>query len=294
MIAPAEVRTRLQRLLDSAALCPDIVELRALGGGCVNHGARVALQDGNVVFAKWSRGPAPVDMFEREAHGLALLAGSRTVRVPAVIALDEAILILEWLEPGTPRTRDWMHFGGSLARMHRHSAAQFGAAPSNYIGPLTQDNTPSPDWPEFWWTRRLEPQLAHARASGVLSAQDREEIECVRHVLPEILAAATSEQPSLLHGDLWSGNAHAMAGGIALIDPAVYYGHREVDLAMAALFGGFPRQFRAAYEEEWPLERDGLEQRRAAYQLYYLLVHVNLFGAGYRARTLDAARAVVS
>ena len=288
---PGDVRARLQRLLDGAGVCADIAELREVGGGCVNRAARVALQDGSIVFAKWSSNP-PADMFEQEASGLERIGGSGTVRVPARIALDEGMLILEWLEPGPVRTHDWTQFGVALARMHRHTAEHFGAAAANYIGPLPQDNTHSQDWPEFWWTRRLEPQLV--RASGVLSARERADIERVASALPMIFTTVGSVGASLLHGDLWSGNAHAMkAGVIALIDPAVYYGHREVDLAMATLFGGFPQQFLSGYEAEWPLEREGLEQRRAVYQLYYLLVHVNLFGAGYTARTLEAARAAM-
>src|SRR5690606_17965293 len=145
-----------------------------------------------------------------------------------------------------------------------------------------QTNEPSGDWPSFWRERRLRPQLD--LAAGRLDADIRARFDTLLHGLDDRLGPANEDGPSLLHGDLWNGNVHFTDGGAALIDPASSNGHREVDLAMAALFGGFPAAFFDAYSAEWPL-LTGAAPRRPIYQLYYLLVHVNLFGGGYIEQT---------
>jgi protein-ribulosamine 3-kinase len=165
--------------------------------------------------------------------------------------------------------------------LHRSGAERFGWPRSNYVGSEPQDNTEEADWPSFYVRRRLEPQLERAHARGLASASMRRGLERLVARMPEL--AGAPEPPSRLHGDLWSGNAFAAADGApVLIDPAVYGGHREIDLAMMRLFGGFSERVFDAYEEEWPLA-PGNEARVALYQLYPLLVHVNLFGAGYAA-----------
>ncbi|HEX2092388.1 MAG TPA: fructosamine kinase family protein, partial [Longimicrobiaceae bacterium] len=160
----------------------------------------------------------------------------------------------------------------------------------NFIGPLPQPNAPAAGWAEFWRDRRLEPQLRRARDAGH-SPGPPADWERLFARLPGLLAPAERDGSSLLHGDLWSGNVVAGAGGEPwLVDPAAYRGHREVDLAMAGLFGGFSARFHAAYAEAWPLLPGYPEGRRAVYQLYYLLVHVVLFGGGYVERTRAALR----
>ena len=153
------------------------------------------------------------------------------------------------------------------------------------IGTLPQRNDWSGSWSEFWWQCRLAPQLELAASCFDLAALRH--FEALRARLPVLLEPGQQEGASLLHGDLWRGNVVLSDADAAVVDPSCYYGHREVDLAMAALFGGFPPAFFTAYEGLWPVA-PGFEERRAAYQLYYLLVHVNLFGTGYVPRTCAA------
>lgn len=271
----------------------------AVGGGCVNDGLRVELADGPV-FVKHNA-DAPRGMFAAEARGLeALREAADGLAVPRPLAWAEADddegapawLALEWLEPG-PRGPDFdERLGRGLASVHRAGSRDgWGWMEDNFIGPLPQRNAPAASWAEFWRTRRLEPQLDLARGHGRMPGREAEWEQLFRR-LPELLAAEEDDGPSLLHGDLWGGNVLAAAGGPALIDPAVYRGHREADLAMTELFGGFGARFYAAYREAWPL-RAGYPQRRAVYQLWYLLVHVNLFGGGYVAQTAGVLRRVL-
>ncbi|MBK6336107.1 MAG: fructosamine kinase family protein [Betaproteobacteria bacterium] len=227
-------------------------------------------------------------MFEAEAAGLAELAASNAVRVPQPLATGRegahAFLVLEWLD---------VHGGGhdaalgrALAVLHRHTAPRFGWHRDSTIGTTPQENGWCDDWCAFFGERRLAPQLARVAAGGDadLAAAGRRVIAA----LPALLAGH-APSPSLLHGDLWGGNAGALATGEPVIfDPAVYYGDREADLAMTELFGGFGRPFYAAYEAAWPLP-PGYPRRRRLYNLYHVLNHANLFGGGYRAQ----ARAMI-
>jgi len=200
-----------------------------------------------------------------------------------VLARGRSWLALEWLEPGRGGRDTWERLGQELAALHRVQGPAFGWDRDNFIGSLPQANQARSDWAAFWWEQRLQPQLALATGAGMLTGAEARRFAVLPEVLPQLLEAGQAEGPSLLHGDLWSGNVHVTATEACLVDPASYYGHREVDLAMAALFGGFPPAFYQAYAEAWPLTGPGAERRRACYQLYYLLVHVNLFGRGYLA-----------
>ncbi len=259
-------------------------EARAVGGGSISRAARVEGPDGPF-FLKF--GPStPPGMFAAEAEGLeALACAASGLVVPRVLAVDAAWIALEWLEPAPRAAGFGERLGRGLATLHR-STGTWGWERDNFIGSLPQENTPAATWAEFWWTRRLEPQLRRARTLGRLPAQERD-WERLRDALPRLLAPAEEDGPSLLHGDLWSGNYMATARGPALVDPATYRGHREADLAMTELFGGFGADFYAAYEEAWPLRPGYREERRAVYQLYYLLVHVTLFGGAYVQRTAE-------
>ena len=266
-----------------------------VGGGCISTTLQVRLQGGPAVFLKLAPDEPPgAALLEAEADALECLRAVGEVRVPEVLAIGGSWLALEWLEPGPGGPEAWERLGAGLARLHQRGGAGapgWGWPRDNFIGSLPQENAAAAEWAGFWRERRLQPQLARARASGLLGRAEAAEFEPLLERLPTVLAAAEAEGPALLHGDLWSGNVHMTAAGEpALIDPASHYGHREVDLAMAALFGGFPRAFYRAYQETWPLARPGIEQRRATYQLYYLLVHVNLFGRGYLAGTMEALR----
>ena len=271
-----------------------IADSAPVGGGCISATARLRSDRGEQAFLKWGMpGDTPAGLFAAEATSLRALRETNALRVPEVIALgesDASWLLLEWLEPGRATARTSQELGRGLVALHRHCAERFGWPEPNFIGSLPQANDWSASWPEFWRAQRLEPQLA--RAAGFFSAGDRRRFDRLLSALPELLAGAGEEGASLVHGDLWGGNLHVTADGTpALIDPSSYYGHREVDHAMSELFGGFDRAFYAAYDEAWPRRPGYREHRRAIYQIYYLLVHVNLFGGGYVGSTLSALAA---
>jgi fructosamine-3-kinase len=268
-----------------------------VGGGCISETYRVET-DGGRVFVKHHPG-APPGMCAAEADGLRALraAAGDSLRIPAVVATDEsggdaAWLALEWLEPG-PRGRGFgERLGRGLAALHRaEMSGGWGWEAPNYIGSLPQENAPTASWAEFWRDRRLLPQLRMAMDAG-RDTGPRAEWDRLLGRLPGLLADAEDDGPSLLHGDLWGGNVLSASGEPALIDPAVYRGHREADLAMTELFGGFGVDFHAAYHEAWPLLPGYRETRRGIYQLYYLLVHVTLFGGGYTGQALATLRRI--
>ena len=262
---PLQIKTRIEHALGDA-----ITDVAPVSGGCISNASKVITAGGQRAFLKWGD---HTPLFHAEAEALAAIRATNTVRVPQLIAQEEWLL-LEWLEPGPLNEEQWAQLGSSLAALHRTQTGLFGWSSDNFIGTLPQSNTPSADWPAFWRDRRIRPQL-HG-----MSAQHRARIERMLEHCDE-LHAGSEDGPSLLHGDLWNGNVHGVKDGSpALVDPSIYYGHREVDLAMAALFGGFPREFFDAYDAAWPL-LPGYERRRCFYQLYYMLVHVNLFGGAY-------------
>ena len=265
-----------------------------VGGGCISPTARLRGDGGEQAFLKWGvPGDTPPGLFAAEATALRALGDAGALRVPEVLAAGDTgggWLLLEWLEPGRATARTWRVLGQGLAALHRSRAERFGWPRPNFIGSLPQANDWSASWAEFWRARRLEPQLE--AAAHYFSAADRRRFQRLLEALPELLAEVEEEGPSLVHGDLWGGNLHVTADGTpALIDPSTYYGHREVDLAMSELFGGFDGDFYRAYDEAWPRLPGYRERRRAIYQLYYLLVHVNLFGGGYVGSTLSALAA---
>ena len=262
-----------------------------MGGGCISPAARIDT-DAGPRFLKWSGGRQPAGLFRAEAEALRAIAATATVRVPVVEAFADDWILMEWLEPGVAGPAAWSEFGRALARLHRAQADRFGWPDSNYIGQLEQSNARDGSWSRFWKSQRIAPQMERAIAAGHFSGSDQRLLKAHLEALDDLLAVGDAEGPSLLHGDLWSGNAHEMAGVVAAIDPSSYYGHREVDLAMAALFGGFPAAFYEGYEAEWPLE-PGWQARRAAYQVYHLLVHVNLFGSSYVPAVMESAARVV-
>ena len=270
----------------AAALGSELVSARALTGGSINEAWVVELGDGRRVFAK-THECAPAGMFAAEAQGLAFLReGLRSVDalgVPEVLAVGDEFLILEWLEPAPSGACEFdEQLGRGLAALHRSGAGLgLGLDHANWIGSLVQANHPvegrADDWPRFYAERRLAPMLA--RAGDSIPATLRRRFDALFHRLPELCGPA--DPPARLHGDLWAGNLCADASGRPmLIDPAVYVGHREVDLAMMRLFGGFSDRTFAAYAEAWPLA-EGWARRVDLYQLYPLLVHVALFGPSY-------------
>lgn len=274
-----------------ARLGAGISQMSPVTGGCVSPSYRVTMTDGRTIFLKTAPSGATPGLLEQESVALDRLAAAGAVRVPGVLAGGPGWLALEWLEPAEAALTDWALLGRQLAALHRTTADSYGWAHDNYIGTLPQPNEAAGSWSEFWAERRLRPQLEHAGRQ--LGRNTRADFDRLLLELDDRLDGAVADGPSLLHGDLWSGNVHMTRAGPALIDPASYYGHREVDLAMATLFGGFPAPFHEGYAAEWPL-LPGAEARRPIYQLYYLLVHLNLFGASYLAGTERALRAALT
>jgi fructosamine-3-kinase len=272
----------LTRALE-ARFCARVRRVDALSGGDINDAYRVELEGQGEVFVK-ANARAPAALFPAEARGLDWLGEAPTLRVPRVLGVsapDEPIryLVLEYLTPGRPRADFDERLGQGLAALHALGAARFGLDHDNYIGSLPQSNAASPTWVEFYRDRRLLPQLERASASGRASYALRRGFERLFEKLPELVGPA--ERPARLHGDLWGGNLHVdTSGAPCLIDPAAYAGHREMDLAMMRLFGGFSERVFAAYDEAWPLAA-GARERVSLYQLYPLMVHVNLFGGSY-------------
>ncbi len=278
-----------------------ILEVVPVGGGCINHGARVDTDDGRSFFLKWNAA-APPGVFDVEADGLDALREPDTVRVPRPLghgggSEEPAWFLMEYISRGRPAPDFDERLGHGLAGLHRSvpPGAYCGWRVSNWIGSLPQSNRESRSWAEFWRDERIVPQLESARNSGYLSGSRSGVLDQVVQAIPAALADVDEGPVHLLHGDLWSGNAYAGPGGEpVIIDPAVYRGHGEVDLAMTELFGGFGPGFYAAYDEVAGITPAYHAYRRELYQLYYLLVHVNIFGASYEEHTLGAARRVLA
>ncbi|MCC7208455.1 MAG: fructosamine kinase family protein [Anaerolineae bacterium] len=257
-----------------------------VSGGCINHAACVEA-GGQRFFVKW-KSDAPPGFFAAEARGLALLREAGALHVPDVIAHREAQggapawLVMAWVEerPARRSRALAMNLGHGLAALHRRTAAQFGLDHDNFIGELPQHNRQAGDWAAFYRDQRLAPQVRIARQRRLLYPERERLLDRLMERLPDLVGAEPIA-PSLLHGDLWSGNYMVADGDRpVIIDPAVYYGNREVEIAFTELFGGFPPGFLDAYSEAYPLPA-GYRERRALYQLYPLLVHLNLFGEGY-------------
>jgi fructosamine-3-kinase len=262
-----------------------VIGSRPLGGGDINDAYEVELGDGRRLFVKTNE-RAPRAMFPAEARGLAWLAEARALRIPEVVAASAEegdgppFLALELVRAGRPARDFDERLGRGLAALHRFGAPGFGLDHDNFVGRLPQSNAAVPGgWAAFYRARRLEPQLRRAVEGGRAPARMRRGFDRLFAALPELCGPA--EPPARLHGDLWGGNLLCDdAGAPCLIDPAVYGGHREIDLAMMRLFGGFGERVFAAYDEAFPLA-DGHEDRVVLYQLFPLMVHLNLFGGGY-------------
>lgn len=240
-------------------------------------------------FTKSQRG-VPPDFFEAEARGLDLLRVDGGPPIPKVMSVEGDQISIEWIEPGRPTVESARRFGRALVAVHQAGGGSFGADDDGYIATLRQDNARSSSWPEFYAERRIQPMARAARDQGAFSPADQLVVEQLVDRLPEL--AGPAEPPSLIHGDLWSGNVHWAADGEAwLIDAAsAHDGHRETDLAMLALFGApYLDEILAAYDEADPLA-DGWRARVPLHQVFPLLVHAVLFGGGYGAQAADAAR----
>lgn len=269
-----------------------IEKISSLSGGSINNALRIESGSGTW-FAKYNSADRYPGMFEKEASGLEILQKAGEVYTPKVIGYGDAsgqsMLVLEFMESAPEKDSYWQDFGTSLARLHKHSADHFGLDHDNYIGSLEQFNDPHENWIEFFISQRLEIQVKMARDQGLMDTNSARRFEKLYHSLSDFFP---EEKPSLIHGDLWSGNYMTNSQGKAcIIDPAVYYGHRLMDIGMSKLFGGFAPAFYESYHSEFPMENNWRQAIEVA-NLYPLMVHVNLFGAGYLGGVMDVLKRV--
>lgn len=261
-----------------------IVGFESVGGGCISNATRVRSKSGDF-FLKWSNGEA-AQTFPAEASSLSAMHGVQSdLIIPEIILARDAsdlapgVLLMNWIDSGSKGKDFWEVFGRGLAQMHRSTVARYGFAEDNFIGRIPQENTWEDSWVMFFREHRLEPQVARARTNRQWQASWDRPLDHLYARLADVLPE--KPEASILHGDLWGGNYMVeRAGKPVLIDPASYYGHREADLAMTELFGGFDRRFYDAYRSAWPIER-GYDERRQIYNLYHLMNHLNHFGSGY-------------
>lgn len=327
MTLPGSVREAVSSAVGRLHPGAEIAAVTPVGGGCINNGVRIDTSVGRRFFLKWNPS-APAGMFEAEMDGLRALRATASETEAADAAREPSLripepyeagggagspdwLLMEWIQAGGAASESDERLGRGLARLHeggraaRSSAAtasatgstdgssrpmRFGWHRDNWIGSLFQSNRGHDTWSDFWRTERIGPQLRSARERGHLT-------DPLMDGLVDRIPAALDgvDTPALLHGDLWSGNAYVAEGGApVVVDPAVYLGDGEVDLAMSELFGGFGRRFYEAYRETRGITDEYASHRRDLYQLYYLLVHVNLFGGSYVAGSRQAAERVLA
>ena len=257
----------------------EITNKRSVGGGCINQGYKVSGNNQDY-FVKVNQANQ-VEMFQAEALGLKQMAASETITIPKPIcwgvAGNSCFLVLEWLDFGGRNNQNWQEMGKQLAQMHQHQTDnKLGWDLNNTIGSTPQINTWMDNWADFFAEQRIGYQLRLAKRKGGSFPNTNQVIAAVRAKLVN-----RKPEASILHGDLWSGNADITTDGKPVIfDPATYFGDRETDIAMTELFGGFPHAFYQGYNQEWQLD-PGYKQRKSLYNLYHILNHFNLFGGGY-------------
>jgi protein-ribulosamine 3-kinase len=265
-----------------------IKSVSSLSGGCISEAYRITDERENNYFLKLN--PSPKDLFIKEADGLRELKKADVIKVPKVITSNEEFLLTEFISPGSRSKNFFEDFGRRFAQLHKHNAKKFGFYEDNYIGANPQINIPNEeeenDWIAFFFNKRILYQYKLAEKNGYAKKELRDGISSLEKIIHKVIGN-TSEPPSLLHGDLWGGNYMVDGKGNAcLIDPAVYYGNREADLAMTKLFGGFSSEFYNAYHNIYPLT-EGYEYRESIYTLYHVLNHLNLFGTSYYSQAIS-------
>ena len=253
----------------------------SVSGGSINH-CYCLQTEKRKCFVKLNDDSSYPGMFAAEAAGLKLIASTNTIHVPEIIvtgqADGESYLLLEWIETKPADAQTSALTGTNLAEMHRYTADSFGLVHNNYMGSLPQSNKQHDSWSAFFIAERLQPMVKIALEQKLLTENDAAGFEKLYLLMPGLF---NEEAPALIHGDLWSGNCIISADALPyLIDPAVSYGNREFDIAMTTIFGGFSMNFYAAYHKAFPLNK-GWEDRLALWNLYPLLLHLNLFGTGY-------------
>lgn len=265
----------------SDKISEEIISVKPVSGGDISSAYRVDTAKGQY-FLKVNSASYAMEMFYAERDGLQAIEATKTITVPHVYLADaiegEAFLLMDLVESKRPSSSDYQHLGRQLAELHQCSQNDFGFHSDNFIGSLPQQNNPHPDWAEFYWFERIFPHFQLALNAGLIQRkmipEEQKAIALFREISGDV-------KPSLLHGDLWGGNYLIATDGTPyLIDPAVYWGHSMVDIAMTRLFGGFGSDFYDAYHKIIP-KSGQYDAQIELYQLYYLLVHLNLFGSGY-------------
>ena len=267
----------------------NISSFSSLSGGCISNAYKIKTIDNKNYLLKINESHKG-DMFLKEANGLVELKKANAIKVPEVILAEKDFILLEFINSSGRTNSFFKDFGIRFSEMHKYSSSTFGFYENNYIGANPQPNIPSKDeetsWTKFYFNKRLLYQYKLAEKNGYATQELRAGISKLENKIEKILAGS-EESPSLLHGDLWSGNYMIDENGDAcLIDPAVYYGHREADLGMTKLFGGFNSEFYKSYNENYPLP-DGYDYRENIYKLYHVMNHLNLFGGGYYSQAIS-------
>ena len=257
-------------------------ELKPVGGGSINDTYQVTINGSKRFFLKLNSLAAFPGLFEKEKNGLEFLAHQNCILIPKIVIYETndnyQLLLLEWIEGGIRDEGFWRKFGEQLAFLHTVSHEHFGFMEDNYMGSLPQANNFTNDWIGFFISYRLQPQIELAQKKHLL---DKSHIASFESLFKKLASVFNTERPSLLHGDLWSGNFMCNDRSLpVLIDPAVYFGHRSMDLAMTTLFGGFDKAFYDVYHYHLPLPPNYHDQYQVC-NLYPLLIHLNLFGKGY-------------
>ncbi|MCZ6702597.1 MAG: fructosamine kinase family protein [Ignavibacteria bacterium] len=278
------IKTKLENVLGS-----EIIQSHSLSGGCISTAYKIKVTGGDNFFLKINSITGN-DMFIKEAHGLLELSKADVIKIPEVISYDNDYILLELIIPGSKIKNFSEDFGRKFAYLHKFNNDYFGFYEDNYIGSHPQLNIVNENkiinWTEFYFNNRILYQYKLAEKSGNSTEELRKAISLLENKIENIVID-NGEKPSLLHGDLWGGNYLVDEDGFAcLIDPAVYYGNREADLAMTKLFGGFDSKFYQAYNETYPLP-DGYNYRENIYKLYHVLNHLNLFGGGYYSQAMN-------
>ncbi|NLO72165.1 MAG: fructosamine kinase family protein [Porphyromonadaceae bacterium] len=279
----------MKKLIDyiSEKTNTEIIHFHPISGGDISA-AYLIESEKRKFFLKVNSKSFAKEMFLAEQKGLQTIENTKTIAVPHVHLVDQSggksFLLIDFIENRRPNTKDYKHFGRDLAKLHSVTTEKFGFSSDNFIGSLPQSNTAHTDWAEFYWSERISPQLQFSKERESLNKDIIPTKETALKVFRQIFGEI---KPSLLHGDLWGGNYLIATDGTPfLIDPAIYYGHSMVDIAMSQLFGGFDSEFYESYHEIIPKQTYNQEQIKL-YQLYYLLVHLNLFGMSYRSSVVD-------
>ncbi|QQS38129.1 MAG: fructosamine kinase family protein [Ignavibacteriales bacterium] len=261
----------------------------SIGGGCISNAYKIETGDGSLLFLKLND-DVPESFFTKEANGLSELKKSGTIKVPEVINSGRNFIITEFVTEGNKKKNFFAEFGMRFAGLHKYTSDSFGFYEDNFIGSNVQiniaDENQKSDWTNFYFDKRLLFQFKLAEKYGYVDSELRSAFNQLEKRISKIIGDV-NEPPSLLHGDLWSGNFISTdQGEPCLIDPAVYYGNREADLAMTKLFGGFSGEFYKSYNETFPLIEDS-DYRENVYKLYHVLNHLNLFGGSYYYQALS-------